>query len=59
MTYKDVINILGETEYVGSGIYILEYKVDDNYILSIPFTSMESELGVYGIDLLKGLQPIE
>lgn len=59
MTYKDVINILGETEDVGSGIYILEYKVDDKYILSIPFTSMESELGVYGKDLLKGLQPIE
>lgn len=59
MTYKDVINMLGDTIDVGSGIYILNYKVDDKYILSIPFTSLESELGVYGKDLLKALQPIE
>lgn len=59
MTYNDVIEILGDTIDVGSGFYILNYKVDDKYILSIPFTTSDSELGVYGKDLLKALQPIE
>lgn len=59
MTYNDVIELLGDTIDVGSGFYILNYKVDDKYILSIPFTTSDSELGVYGKDLLKALKPIE
>lgn len=58
MTYIDVKNALGDTQDVGSGIYILYYIVDNKYTLSIPFTSESSQLGVYGEDLLKVLQPI-
>ncbi len=31
MTYEDIINILGETQDIGSGIYILVYEVDRAY----------------------------
>ncbi len=58
MTYTEVKNLLGNTQDLGSGIYILNYTVDNEYTLSIPFTSMDSQLGVYGEDLLKALQPI-
>ncbi len=58
MTYSDVKELLGDTQDVGSGIYILYYIVDNEYTLSIPFTSESSQLGVYGEDLLKALQPI-
>ncbi len=58
MTYKDVKRVLGDTQDVGSGIYILNYIVDNEYTLSIPFTSENSQLGVYGEDLLKAIKPI-
>lgn len=58
MTYTDVKNMLGDTQDVGSGIYILYYIVDNEYALSIPFTNETSQLGVYGEDLLNALQPI-
>ncbi|MCI8310275.1 MAG: hypothetical protein HFJ45_09020 [Clostridia bacterium] len=58
MTYTDVKKLLGDTQDIGSGIYILYYIVDNKYTLSIPFTSDNSQLGVDGEDLLKALQPI-
>ena len=52
MTYTDVKKLLGDTQDIGSGIYILYYIVDNKYTLSIPFTSDNSQLGVDGEDLL-------
>lgn len=59
MTSQDVIDLLGDTQDVGFGLLILCYRVDNEYILNIPFTGLDAQLGVYGEDLLKALQPIE
>ena len=58
MTRKDVLSLLGDTQDVGSGIYIYLYEVDQQYLLRIPFASDEAQLGVTGEDLLKALVPI-
>lgn len=58
MTRKDVLSLLGDTEDIGSGIYIYLYEVDQQYLLRIPFASDEAQLGVTGEDLLKALVPI-
>lgn len=59
ITPQDVIDLLGDTQDVGSGLFILRYRVDNDYILDIPFAGLDAQLGVYGEDLLKALQPIE
>lgn len=59
MTSQDVIDLLGDTQDVGFGFLILCYRVDSEYILNIPFAGLDAQLGVYGEDLLKALQPIE
>ena len=59
MTVSDVMEKLGATMDIGSGISILIYKVDDKYTLTIPFAGNDAQLGVYGEDLLKALQPVE
>ena len=58
MTRKDVLSLLGDTQDIGSGIYIYLYEVDQQYLLRIPFASDEAQLGVTGEDLLKALVPI-
>ena len=58
MTREDVLSLLGDTQDVGSGIYIYLYEVDQQYLLRIPFASDEAQLGVAGEDLLKALVPI-
>lgn len=58
MTMKDVTTLLGDTIDIGSGQYILLYRVDDAYTLSIPFAGMDDQLGVYGETFLEALQPI-
>ena len=58
MTRKDVLSLLGDTQDIGSGIYIYLYAVDQQYLLRIPFASDEAQLGVTGEDLLKALVPI-
>ena len=58
MTREDVLSLLGNTQDIGSGIYIYLYKVDQQYLLRIPFASDEAQLGVTGEDLLKALVPI-
>ena len=59
MTLHDVVEVLGSTVDVGSGICILVYEVDGQYTVSIPFAGLDAQLGVYGEDLLKALQPME
>ena len=58
MTRKDVLSLLGDTQDIGSGIYIYLYEVDQQYLLRISFASDEAQLGVTGEDLLKALVPI-
>jgi hypothetical protein len=57
MTYKDIIKALGETQDVGSGIYILVYEVDGSYLLNIPLAGNNAQLGVTGEKLLEALTP--
>ena len=59
MTRTEVLKILGDTIDVGSGFYIYEYEVDQQYLLRIPFAGDDAQLGVNGEDLLKALEPIE
>ena len=58
MTRADILSLLGNTQDIGSGIYIYLYEVDQQYLLRIPFASDEAQLGVTGEDLLKALVPI-
>ncbi len=58
MTYKDIIEILGNTVDVGSGIYILKYEVDGKYIIEISLQGDDAKLGVTGNKLLENKQPI-
>ena len=58
MTRTDILSLLGNTQDIGSGIYIYLYEVDQQYLLRIPFASDEAHLGVTGEDLLKALVPI-
>ena len=58
MTREEVLSLLGNTQDIGSGIYIYVYEVDGEYLLRIPFASDDAQLGVTGEDLLKALTPI-
>ena len=53
MTYKDIIEVLGNTVDVGSGIYILQYEVDGEYTIKIPLADDNAQLGVTGDKLLE------
>ena len=57
MTREDVLALLGNTQDIGSGLYVYVYEVDQKYLLRIPFASDEAQLGVTGEDLLKALTP--
>jgi len=57
MTYKDIILRLGETKDIGSGIYILVYEVDENYLLKISLKGDDAQLGATGKSLLKTIEP--
>ena len=58
MTREEVLSFLGDTQDIGSGIYVYVYEVDGEYLLRIPFASDDAQLGVTGEDLLKALTPI-
>ena len=53
MSREDVLSMLGETQDIGSGIYVYVYEVDGEFLLHIPFAGDEARLGVTGEDLLK------
>ena len=57
MTREDVLALLGNTQDIGSGMYVYLYEVDQQYLLRIPFAGDEAQLGVTGEDLLKALTP--
>lgn len=58
MTRKDVLSLLGDTQDIGSGIYIYVYEVDGEYLLRIPFAGDDAQLGVAGEDLLKAFTSV-
>ena len=43
MTRTDILSLLGNTQDIGSGIYIYLYEVDQQYLLRIPFASDEAQ----------------
>lgn len=55
MTREDVLALLGNTQDIGSGMYVYVYEVDRQYLLRIPFSGDKAQLGVMGEDLLKAL----
>lgn len=55
MTREDVLALLGNTQDIGSGMYVYVYEVDRQYLLHIPFAGDKAQLGVTGEDLLKAL----
>lgn len=58
MTRAEVLALLGDTQDIGSGIYIYIYEVDQQYLLRIPFAGDDAQLGVTGEELLQALTPI-
>lgn len=58
MTREEVLSFLGDTQDIGSGIYVYVYEVDGEYLLRISFASDDAQLGVTGENLLKALTPI-
>ena len=58
MTREEVLAFFGGTQGIGSCIYVYVYEVDGEYLLRIPFSSDNAQLGVIGEDLLKSLTPI-
>lgn len=59
MTREDVIALLGNTQDIGSGMYVYIYEVDRQYLLHIPFSGDDAQLGVTGEELLKALTMID
>lgn len=58
MNYYDIIDILGQTISICSGLVILEYEVDNKYTLLLTFTKPLSQpAGFVGSDLLNQLLP--
>jgi len=56
MNYYDIIDLLGQTKSIGSGLVILEYEVDNKYTLLLTFTKPLSQpAGFVGNDLLTQL----
>jgi len=59
MSYDDVVNLLGETLDSGSGVYILNYIVDNDNVLTITFYSTSQPANLNGEELLNNLIPID
>ena len=59
MTYREIVQRLGDMLDVGSGIYILKYRVDDAYMIPIPLAGDDVQLGVAGEKLLEAKEPLE
>lgn len=58
MNYYDIIDLLGQSKNIGSGLVILPYVVDNEYSLLLTFIKPLSEpAGFVGEELLKQLQP--
>ena len=64
MTREDVLSLLGDTQDVGSGIYIYLYEVDQQYLLRIPFASEKlrdmglSSEEIFAIHVLVGVSTV-
>lgn len=55
MKYDDIIKLLGDTRDIGSGVYVLEYIVDEDKTLIISLMSKDTPCGKTGEELLKSL----
>ena len=59
MTYAEVIQLLGPTHDVGSGLHVAHYIVDKAHNLYLSFASPDDVCQKSGADLLQSLQPID
>jgi hypothetical protein len=56
LSYKEIIEILGNTKDIGSGLHVLQYAVDDNKILYLSFADENDICDKSGSDLLMMLE---
>ncbi|MEG0772817.1 hypothetical protein [Clostridium sp.] len=59
ITYKEIIQLLGPTKDIGSGLHVLQYVVDDNKLLYINFADENDICEKSGDDFLKNLIPVD
>ncbi|MDO5336357.1 MAG: hypothetical protein Q4E89_02700 [Eubacteriales bacterium] len=53
MTREEILEFLGDTQDIGSGMHVYVHEVDQEYQVKISFTGDDALLGVTGSDLLK------
>jgi hypothetical protein len=58
MTYREIIERLGPTKDIGSGLHIAAYIVDDSKTLYLSFPSPDDTCPKSGNELLQSVQPI-
>jgi hypothetical protein len=58
MTYREIIERLGPTKDIGSGLHIAVYIVDDSKSLYLSFPSPDDACPKSGKELLQSAQPI-
>lgn len=59
MTYHDIIEKLGKTNDIGSGLYLAQYIVDDKLILTISFGNLQDICDLTGQELLEKSEPVK
>ncbi|MHB8070402.1 MAG: hypothetical protein ACYDHF_00420 [Candidatus Cryosericum sp.] len=59
MTYAEIIQRLGPTRDIGSGLHVAHYIVDEKYSLYFSIVSPEAVCPKDGAELLLGLEPID
>lgn len=59
MSYREIIQLLGPTKDIGSGLHVLQYVVDDNNLLYINFADENDICEKSGDDFLKNLIPVD
>ena len=55
MSYKEIIKILGDTKYIGSGLHVLQYAVDGDRILYLSFADENDICNMSGDKILETL----
>lgn len=58
MIYRDIIELLGYSENIGSGVIVLPYIVDDHQVLKISLFGLEEPCQVRGEELLMTLEAL-
>jgi len=59
MKYSEIVEILGDTKDIGSGVHVLQYVVDDNKILLLSFANINDICMKSGDELLANLKELD